>query len=112
MNDLSEKVIELYQNMLIEPNEVIYVLLFNACSKLVNSSETIQLGNNLLNRLPTRFRQDIHVITSAIHMLMTFGQVSDAENLFQSIKEKDNVLYGSMMQGKLSKSFYPQIFVC
>ncbi|CAF4857801.1 unnamed protein product, partial [Rotaria magnacalcarata] len=61
----------------------------------------MKIGRKLLNRIPKNFLNDDKLLTSAINILMRFGDVSSAENLFQTIKKKDIVAYGAMMKGNL-----------
>ncbi|CAF1150597.1 unnamed protein product [Didymodactylos carnosus] len=97
-NDMPEKVLELFDEMPIEPDEVIITILFNACAKLANT-HAVKLGKDVLNRLPTAVFQHHKLVNSAIDMLMKFADVAHAEHLFQLIKNKSIVTYGAMMQG-------------
>ncbi|CAF1987753.1 unnamed protein product [Rotaria magnacalcarata] len=49
--------------------------------------------------MPRNLRNDNIVLTSAIHMLMKFGDIRLAESLFQSIKKKDVYTFGVLMNG-------------
>ena len=49
--------------------------------------------------MPNGFRNDNVVLTSAIDMLMKFGDVRSAERMFELIKKKNIVTYGAMMNG-------------
>ena len=98
---MPERVLELFEKMSIETDEVIITLLFNACAKLSNN-DAIKLGKDVFNRLPISFFQHQKLINSAIDMLMKFGNVKEAEILFEQIKRKTLVSYGAMMQGNSS----------
>ncbi|CAF1638894.1 unnamed protein product, partial [Rotaria magnacalcarata] len=49
--------------------------------------------------MPENYRNDVVVLTSAMHMLMKFGDVESAERIFRSIKAKDADIYGALMNG-------------
>jgi ribosomal protein L18E len=92
-------------------NEVIVVILFNACAKLCNA-HSVKFGKDVLNRLPKSFLQHQTLNTSAINMLMKFGQVKDAERLFEQVMNKTIVNYGSMMQSISTRiSLYAKDFL-
>ncbi|CAF4001813.1 unnamed protein product [Rotaria sp. Silwood1] len=95
---MPEKVIELFEKISIEIDEVIIIMLFNACAKLCNS-HAIQIGNNILKQLPSSFLHHQKLVNSAIDMLMKFGDVNQAEFLFKKIQNKTLVTYGAIMQG-------------
>ncbi|CAF3517232.1 unnamed protein product [Rotaria socialis] len=96
-NNMPGKVIELFEKISIEINEVVITMLFNACAKLCNS-HAIKIGRDTLNRLPTSFLRHPTLVTSAIDMFMKFGEIESAEYLFSQIKQKTSYSYGAMMQ--------------
>ncbi|CAF4564164.1 unnamed protein product, partial [Rotaria magnacalcarata] len=49
--------------------------------------------------MPENYRNDNIISTSAIDMLMKFGDVKRAEQTFRSIKAKDAATYGALMNG-------------
>jgi pentatricopeptide repeat protein len=95
---MPEKAIELFEKISIKVDEVIIIILFNACAKLSND-HAIKVGKDVLNRLPNSFLHHQNLINSAIDMLMKFGHVKDAERMFEQMKKKSIVTYGAMMQG-------------
>ena len=95
---MPDKVLELFEKMSIKADEVIIILLFNACAKICNT-HAFQLGKDVFNRLPISFFQNQQLINSAIDMFMKFGDVKDAEILFEKSTRKTLVSYGAMMQG-------------
>ncbi|CAF1240268.1 unnamed protein product [Rotaria magnacalcarata] len=97
------KVLDLFDEMNIEPNQAILAALFSACSRVAND-RAMKIGRKLLNRIPKNFLNDDKLLTSAINILMRFGDVSSAENLFQTIKKKDIVAYGAMMKGYIQNN--------
>ncbi|CAF4433392.1 unnamed protein product, partial [Rotaria magnacalcarata] len=73
-------------------------VVFNACAGLAND-RAINIGRKLLDEMPENYRNDVVVLTSAMHMLMKFGDVESAERIFRSIKAKDADMYGVLMNG-------------
>jgi len=86
--------------MLIEPNEMILAILFNACAKLPNE-HALKIKNKFLDQMPKLFKTNLYVLNTFLHMLMKFGDISNAEYVFAQIKTKNIVTYGVMMQGNL-----------
>lgn len=84
--------------MSMKPNEVILISILNACTKLANEHAK-KLGKEILRQFPKIFLEHEKLMTSAIDMLMKFGDVADAEYLFQTIKIKHPSTYGAMMKG-------------
>ncbi len=97
---MSGRVLDLLDEMTIEPDQFIFTFIFNACAQL-NNERARNFGNKFLNQMPNHFRNNHIVLTSSIHMLMRFGDVTGAERMFELIKKKDIVTYGTMMKGKL-----------
>jgi hypothetical protein len=64
---MSEKVFDLLDEMIIQPNAITLTIIFNACAQ-VNDDRVKQIGNKLLNQMPDDFRHDTILLTSAIHM--------------------------------------------
>ena len=97
-NGRPEKVLQLFHQMPVKPDRVIITLVFNACAR-VASPQAIQLGQRLIDRMPSIYFDNRVVIGSAIHMLMKFGDVIAAENLFSRMKIHDKTTYGVMLNG-------------
>ncbi|CAF4453488.1 unnamed protein product, partial [Rotaria magnacalcarata] len=53
----------------------------------------------LLAKMPENYRNHNITSTSAIDMLMKFGDVESAERIFRSIKAKGATIYGALMNG-------------
>ncbi|CAF5136012.1 unnamed protein product, partial [Rotaria magnacalcarata] len=49
--------------------------------------------------MPENYRNNDIASTSAIDMLMKFGDVESAERMFRSIKAKGANIYGALMNG-------------
>jgi hypothetical protein len=95
---MSDKVLDLLDKMIIQPDVVTLTIILNACAQ-VNDDRARKIGNKLLNQMPNDFRNDTILLNSAIHMLMRFGNVKSPEQLFESIKKTDVISYGAMMKG-------------
>ncbi|CAF5031602.1 unnamed protein product, partial [Rotaria magnacalcarata] len=84
-NNAAEKVLNLFDEMKIEPDQFNLSTLFNACAVL-NNNRAMKTGKKLLDEMPENYRNNNITSTSAIDMLMKFGDVESAERIFQSIK--------------------------
>ena len=69
------------------PNENALSILFQACAHL-NNDRARKIGKKWLHRMPNDFRQNIFVLTSAMNMLINFGEIENAEYSFHQIKKK------------------------
>jgi pentatricopeptide repeat protein len=87
--------------MPLKPNVVILLIFFHACAELAND-QAKKRGKAVLQQLPQAFLTDVNLMTSAINMLMKFGEVTDAEKVFHSMTTKNIVTYGAMMKGNQS----------
>jgi len=83
--------------MLIEPDDINLSLLFNACAQLPNE-HALNIKNKYIDLIPKLFIST-HALNSFLYMLMKFGDISTAQNIFAQIKTKNIVTYGVMMQG-------------
>ena len=99
---MPEKVLELFETISVSPDEIIIMMLFNACAKLANP-QSIKIGTDVLSRLPPAFLQHQNLVNTAIDMLMKFAHIKQAEHLFASTK-RNVVTYGAMMQGYINNS--------
>ncbi|CAF1229480.1 unnamed protein product [Rotaria magnacalcarata] len=97
-NNMPEKALNLFERMPLNPNDIIYIVTFNACSKLANG-RAIEIGNKILNQSLKQFKNNYIVLNSALHMLMRFNDIQRAEHLFELIEKKDIFTYGIMMNG-------------
>ncbi|CAF1169539.1 unnamed protein product [Adineta steineri] len=97
-NNMNEKVLDLFEQIPLGINDVIYTIIFNACAQLCNDRAT-QIGKKLLDEMPKKFIQNNYIYNSAIDMLMRFGDVQRAEDLFKMIEKKDSISYGTMIHG-------------
>ncbi|CAF1371285.1 unnamed protein product [Rotaria sordida] len=97
-NEMSERALDLFEQIHLKLDSVIHTIVFNACSQLGND-RAMKIGKKLLHEMHDNYRNDNVVLTSAIHMLMRFGDIQSAERVFHSIKEKNIITYGAMMKG-------------
>ena len=94
-----DKALDLFERIPLNSNDVIYAIVFNACAQLCDDrAKTI--GKKLLNQMPKHFRNNNILLNSAIDMLMNFGDVKEAEHLFEWNKKKDIITFGAMLKGK------------
>ncbi|CAF4386380.1 unnamed protein product, partial [Rotaria magnacalcarata] len=97
-NNVAEKVLDLFDEMKIEPNQFTLSTLFNACAVL-NNNQAKKTGKKLLDEMPENYRNHNITSTSAIDMLTKFGDVESAERIFRAIKAKNIITYGAMVKG-------------
>ena len=102
---MPEKALDLFEGMSLNQENATYTIAFSACAQLSNDRAK-KLGMKLLNQMPSNFPNNNVVLTSAIHMLMRFGDITSAEHLFNMIKKKDIITYGAMMKGNLIVVLY------
>ncbi|CAF4313688.1 unnamed protein product, partial [Rotaria magnacalcarata] len=63
---MAEKVLDLFDEMKIEPNQFTLTVLFNACAVL-NNNRAMKIGKELLAKMPENYRNDNITSTSAIN---------------------------------------------
>ncbi|CAF5217811.1 unnamed protein product, partial [Rotaria magnacalcarata] len=97
-NEMFEKALDLFEQIHLSLTNVIYAIVFNACAKLCND-RAMKIGKKLLAKMPENYRNDNITSTSAIDMLIKFGDVESAERMFRSIKVKSTNIYGALMNG-------------
>jgi len=95
---MCEKVLDLFEQISSYSNSVIHAIIFKACAQLKNDRGK-NVGEKLLDQILNKPVTDQVLLCSAIQMLMSFGDVTRAEHLFELIKEKNTVSYGTMMKG-------------
>ncbi|CAF3905183.1 unnamed protein product, partial [Rotaria sp. Silwood1] len=97
-NEMSEKALDLFEKIDLKLDDVTYVIVFNACAKLAND-QAMKIGKKLLDDMPNNYRNNNIVLNAAMDMLMKFGDVQSAERIFDSIKKKNIISYGALMNG-------------
>jgi pentatricopeptide repeat protein len=98
INGLPERAFDLFDRASSMLNANLYTIMYSTCATLSNET-AITLGKQLLSSMPKIFEDDSIVMRSAIHMLMKFGDVQEAELLFSQIKQPNVASYGVMMNG-------------
>jgi pentatricopeptide repeat protein len=93
-----EKTLDVFEQMPFSPDDIISIILFKTCTQLSNE-RALKLGKNVFNQLPKKFYKNSALITSTLHMLMNFGDTTNAEKLFNDIDRKNIFYYGAMMDG-------------
>jgi hypothetical protein len=96
---MPNKAIDIFERISERANNIILSIFFNACAESADD-RAHRLGNQVFQQLPAMCKNEIAVTGTVLRMLMKFGQVKDAEELFQSSKGKNLVMYGAMMHGE------------
>ncbi|CAF2076483.1 unnamed protein product, partial [Rotaria magnacalcarata] len=89
----------------IEPNQFTLGTLFNACAVL-NNNRAMKIGKELLAKMPENYRNNNITSTSAIDMLMKFGDVESAERIFRSMKTKNIITYNATIKGYVGNEMF------
>ncbi|CAF1629199.1 unnamed protein product [Adineta ricciae] len=108
-NQMFEKALDLFHQMDLSPNENILTMIFDTCTHLFND-RALQTGKQLLHDMNKSYYNDEILITSAIHMLMKFGLVNDAERLFRQVKTKSARTYHAMINGYSETNEFDKCF--
>ncbi|CAF4661149.1 unnamed protein product, partial [Rotaria socialis] len=97
-NEMFEKALDLFEQIHLSLTNVIYTIVFNTCAKLCNN-RAMKIEKKLLAEVPESYRNDNITSTSAIDMLMKFGDAESVEQIFRSVKAKGADIYGASMNG-------------
>ncbi|CAF3401905.1 unnamed protein product [Rotaria socialis] len=97
-NEMFEKALDLFEHMNCDLDHAMYTMAFSACAKLGND-RAIKIGNKLLDELPDNCKSSTATLSSAVHMLMKFGDIQNAERVFKIIEKKNLITYGALMNG-------------
>ncbi|CAF1044774.1 unnamed protein product, partial [Rotaria magnacalcarata] len=57
------------------------------------------MGKRLLAKMPENYRNNYFISTSAMDMLIKFGDAESAERIFRSIETKNIITYNAMIKG-------------
>ncbi|CAF1287743.1 unnamed protein product [Rotaria magnacalcarata] len=101
-NNQANKAIDLF-NEIKNPNEVIIMVLFNACAQL-GTIEALNLTKKVSKEIPKSFHLNPRLITSLLDALMQLGHVVDAHLLFSRSQNKVLPMYGAMMKGYIKNN--------
>ncbi|CAF1654505.1 unnamed protein product, partial [Adineta ricciae] len=94
---MPQKAINLFQQVE-NPNEILIVLLFNACARLP-SKQSLNLVKNTWEQSQVKSLHNDNVLTSVIDALMKCGDIKSAETAFDTSLNKSVYMYGAMMKG-------------
>jgi pentatricopeptide repeat protein len=92
---MPEKAMQLFSKIS-NPNHVIFSFLFTSCSQ-TGTKQALDLGRKVWFEMPSAHRQNKYVLTSALNMFITCGDLSNAENLF-TIMKPEVIEYGQMLK--------------
>ena len=81
-----------------KPDDVIYLLLCNACAQL-KSEEALNLVKTISKDIPKSFYSNPRLRTSLLDAFIKCGDIQAAESFFTSSADKDVEMYGAMMKG-------------
>jgi pentatricopeptide repeat protein len=95
---MPDRALDVFEEVTACSDEILYAIAFSACATLSNTRART-LGKKYLQQMPQSFRTNHIVTSSALHMLMKFGEVEDAERLFAQMKNPDMSINGVMMNG-------------
>jgi pentatricopeptide repeat protein len=98
INGLPEKALDLFPEATSMLDSKLYTIMYSTCAAL-SDDRAIAMGQQLLRSMPKMLQDDPIAMGSAIHMLMKFGEVQEAEGLFSQIKQPNAAVYGVMMNG-------------
>ncbi|CAF2080131.1 unnamed protein product, partial [Rotaria magnacalcarata] len=70
------------------------------------NDRAMKIGNHLLAKMPENYRNDNITSTSAIDMLMKFGDVECGERIFRSIETKNIITYNAMIKGYVGNEMF------
>ena len=95
-NGMANKALELF-NLIENPNEIILILLFNACAQLKTDS-ALNLVKDVSSQMSQSFYSNENLTNSLIDALIKCGDCSTAESHFSRSK-KNVITYGNLMNG-------------
>ncbi|CAF4949515.1 unnamed protein product, partial [Rotaria socialis] len=73
-----EQALDLFEHVNLVKSDAMYTMAFNVCGKLGND-RAIKIGNKLLDELSDNRKSSTANLTSAMDMLMKFGNIQNAE---------------------------------
>jgi pentatricopeptide repeat protein len=101
---MAQKAIDLFKEIK-NPDDVIFILLFNACAQL-GTSEELNLIKKVSSKIPESFYLNSLLSTSQLDAFIKCGDSSSAEILFSKM-EKNVINYGNLMSG-FNKEDHPE----
>ncbi|CAF4888848.1 unnamed protein product [Rotaria socialis] len=104
-NGMNEKIIDLLEEMKIQPNKFTLTLSFHACAQ-VATARAVKIGQRLLHNLLDNSCNDDILLSAAAHMLSKFCDMVNAERVYKLIKKKNIIMCGGIMQGYIDKKMF------
>ena len=98
-NGMLDRAIDLFRQVQ-NPNEVIVVLLLNACAQL-QTDEALRLVKQVASDMSQASHSNVYVMTSLLDALMKCGDITAAQLWFDASKTKLPPMFGAMMKGLL-----------
>ena len=95
---MADGTFDLFEQLSVNPNNIIYTIVFKACASLPNE-RSIRIGKELLDQISNTLPMDNVLSNTAVHMLMRFRDIQGAERIFETTNKKNVITYGAMMQG-------------
>lgn len=95
-NNQTRKAIDLFHTIN-NPDEVIVLLVFNACAQL-QTKEALGLIKKISSNMPKSFRSHSRLMTSLLDALIKSGDCATAEMIFAEMERSVNT-YGCLMGG-------------
>ncbi|XP_024537802.1 pentatricopeptide repeat-containing protein At3g12770-like [Selaginella moellendorffii] len=87
--------LELFERMELEPNEVTFASVFNACSLMLDHRE---VGKRIQDRIRgSHLEANVTVATAIVTMYRKFGKVGMARQVFNGIQHKNVVSWNAML---------------
>ncbi|XP_024537981.1 pentatricopeptide repeat-containing protein At2g39620 [Selaginella moellendorffii] len=91
----AEQALQLFERMELEPNEVTFASVFNACSLLPDHRE---VGKRIHDRIRgSHLEANVTVATAIVTMYGKFGKVGMARQVFNGIQHKNVVSWNAML---------------
>ncbi|CAF1037318.1 unnamed protein product [Adineta steineri] len=94
-NNEANKVIDLF-NEIKDPDEVIIILLFNACAQLANE-EGLNLIEKVSKQIPQSFMSNPRLLTSLLDAKMKCDHIKSTQILLSKSRQKSLSMYETMM---------------
>ncbi|CAF4212886.1 unnamed protein product [Rotaria magnacalcarata] len=101
-NNQADKVVDLFKRIK-NPDEIIIILLFNACAQL-GTEEALNSIKQVSSKIVQSFQSNSRLLTSLLDGLVKCGDITYAENLFNTFKNKTVSMYKVMINGFLKEN--------
>lgn len=98
-NNRCQEALDFFKTTNITKNEYTFSILFKICTDSADQ-RSLEFGQLIFDRMPKKFHNNSVVITSALQMFVKCGNISKAEQLFNTIQNKNLFTFSVMMNGK------------